>query len=251
VLRVDSPGGSSFASEVIRRQIELTKAAGKPVVVSMGAVAASGGYWISMAGDRIYARPTTITGSIGIFGMFPTFQNTLAKLGVHNDGVGTTGLSGDFRPDRPMSDTAKQLFQLTIQHGYKEFVNKVAQARHLPVSKVQAIAQGRVWSGTDAKRLGLIDQFGGLSAAIKGAAELSGIAGNFGVRYIQPPLSFRTRLLLNLSQQADGWFSGLSYGGQSASQRLLQQLGSFATELTRFNDPAGVYAYCFCKLSAR
>jgi protease-4 len=248
VLRVDSPGGSAFASELIRRQIELTKAAGKPVVVSMGAVAASGGYWISMAGDRIYASPTTITGSIGILGMFPTFQKTLAKIGIHNDGVGTTPLSGDFRPTRAMSSQAKKIFQLTIDHGYQEFVSKVANARHLGLDKVKQIAQGRVWSGADAKRLGLIDEFGELPDAIKAAAQLAGIAQNYSVHYIQPPLSLGARLLIGLSQQAEIAPAAPGSLRESPAARTLARLRGFVAGIGRFNDPNGIYAYCFCRL---
>lgn len=247
VLRVDSPGGSAFASDLILHQIKLTQHEGKPVVISMGAVAASGGYWISMSGDRIYARPTTITGSIGILGMFPTFQKTLAKIGIHNDGIGTTPLSGDFRLERPMSAQAKKIFQLTIDHGYDEFVNKVATARHLDVDQVKKIAQGRVWSGRDAKRLGLIDEFGGLSAAIKGAAQLAGIGAGYSIRYIKPPLSFGARLLIGLSRDARYAFGPLLPARSlSVGSRLLDRLRRFTTRIRRFNDPNGVYAYCFC-----
>ncbi|HET7371211.1 MAG TPA: signal peptide peptidase SppA [Gammaproteobacteria bacterium] len=247
VLRVDSPGGSAFASELILRQVQLTRAAGKPVIVSMGSVAASGGYWISMAADRIYASPTTITGSIGILGMFPTFQDSLAKLGIHNDGIGTTPLSGDFRPTRAMSPAAKKIFQLTIDHGYEQFVSKVAKTRHLPIEKVKEIAQGRVWSGADAKRLGLIDEFGDLNDATKAAAQLAGIADGYTVRYIEPPLSFTSRLLMGLSQQARSVFGPLMGPRSSPAEQVFSRLRGFVGQIARFNDPNGIYAYCFCK----
>lgn len=248
VLRVDSPGGSAFASELILRQVQLTREAGKPVIVSMGSVAASGGYWISMAADRIYASPTTITGSIGILGMFPTFQDSLAKLGIHNDGIGTTSLSGDFRPTRAMSPEAKKIFQLTINHGYDQFVSKVARTRHLSIEKVREIAQGRVWSGADAKRLGLIDEFGDLNDATKAAAQLAGIADGYTVRYIEPPLSFTSRLLMGLSQQARGLFGPLmDTRSWSPAERMFIRLHDFVSQVARFNDPNGIYAYCFCK----
>jgi protease-4 len=247
VLRVDSPGGSAFASQLILRQIQLMEKAGKPVVVSMGNVAASGGYWISMAADRIYAHPTTITGSIGILGMFPTFEDSLAKLGIHNDGIGTTKLAGDFRPTRPLSPEAKKVFQLTIKHGYNRFVKMVSKTRHLPLDQVKKIAQGRVWSGKDAKRLGLIDDFGGLQDATRAAAQLAGIAKHYRVRYIKQPLSFGAQLLRAFSRRAtlafgtmgdaDGWTP--AKGLVSRMQRLVKRVG-------RLNDPNGMYAWCFC-----
>ncbi|HET7306332.1 MAG TPA: signal peptide peptidase SppA [Gammaproteobacteria bacterium] len=247
VLRVDSPGGSAFASQMILRQVELTKQAGKPVVVSMGSVAASGGYWISMAGDRIYASPTTITGSIGILGMFPTFQDSLAKLGIHNDGIGTTDLSGDFRPTRAMSKQAKKIFEISIDHGYDEFVSEVAKHRHLSIDDVKKIAQGRVWSGADAKRLGLIDGFGDMPAAIKAAAQLAGIAQGYSVHYIEPPLSFGSRLLMSLSTQAEGLAGSLLPAQTwSPAQGMVARLQGFVSQIRRFNDPNGIYAYCFC-----
>ncbi|HET6724487.1 MAG TPA: signal peptide peptidase SppA [Gammaproteobacteria bacterium] len=250
VLRVDSPGGSAFASQLILRQVQLTKAAGKPVIVSMGSVAASGGYWISMAADRIYAHPTTITGSIGILGMFPTFQDSLAKLGIHNDGIGTTKLSGDFRPTRAMSPEAKKIFQLTINHGYDRFVGMVAKTRHLSIDRVQEIAQGRVWSGKDAKRLGLIDEFGGLKDAIKAAAQLAGIANGYTVHYVEQPLSFMDRLLRGLSQQARGLAGPLIEANSwTPAKQMFSRLHDLVSQVARFNDPRGVYAYCFCALS--
>ncbi len=246
VLRVDSPGGSSFASDLILREVELTKQAGKPVVVSMGSVAASGGYWISMAGDRIYASPSTITGSIGIFGMLPTFQNTLAKVGVHSDGVGTSPLSDAFDVSRPMSPLMKQLFQLSIDHGYQEFIGKVAKNRHMKLDAVDAIAQGRVWTGTDAKRLGLIDNFGDLDDAVQAAAKLADVQKSYRVEYVEKPMSFYDRLLAGLGNDTD---SSLNLKlPQAAVPEWYEKLAKLAGEMGVFDDPRGVYAYCFCTI---
>ncbi|MFL6863335.1 MAG: signal peptide peptidase SppA [Allosphingosinicella sp.] len=170
VLRVDSPGGSALASERIRQALLAAKARGLPVVVSMGSVAASGGYWVSTAGDRIFAEPSTITGSIGVFGIIPSFQGSLAKLGVGADGVKTTPLSGEPDVLRGPSPEAGQLIQMGIENTYRRFLAIVSASRHLPVAQVDRIAQGRVWDGGTARQLGLVDQFGDLDDAIRDAA---------------------------------------------------------------------------------
>ena len=171
VLRVDSPGGSVFASEQIYREVRAAQADGKPVVVSMGDLAASGGYYIASSADEIWAHPATITGSIGIFGAIPTFQNTLKKIGVNVDGVGTTNLSGQLRIDRPLGEDAKVLLQSFIERGYEEFLAHVGEGRKKTRDEVHAIAQGRVWIGTDAKNNGLVDQLGLFDQAVKSAAK--------------------------------------------------------------------------------
>ena len=246
VLRVDSPGGSSFASDLILREIELTKQAGKPVVVSMGDVAASGGYWISMAGDKIYASPATITGSIGIFGMLPTFQDALAKLGVHTDGVGTTPFSDAFDITRPMTPEMKQAFQLSIDHGYQEFITKVAKNRHMKVEDVDAIAQGRVWAGSDAKRLGLVDAYGDLDDAVAAAAKLADLGNRYSVDFVEKQPSYLDRLLISMASDSDGALASLKAPAGPAGWygRLL----GLARSLAVFDDPHGVYAYCFCEV---
>ena len=170
VLRVNSPGGEVFASEQIRREMAALKDAGKPVVVSMGDVAASGGYWISMNADRIYADPSTITGSIGIFGLFPTADRALDKIGVHTDGVGTTRYAGAFDITRPLDPGVATVVQSVIDKGYRDFTGKVATARGRSVEQIDEVARGRVWSGEQAKARGLVDAFGGLNAAVTDAA---------------------------------------------------------------------------------
>ncbi len=190
VLRVDSPGGEVFASEQIRREVVALKAAGKPVVVSMGDYAASGGYWISMSADRIYADPSTITGSIGIFGMVPNIARALDKIGVHTDGVGTTRYAGAFDISRPMDPIVGQLIQSAINKGYADFTGKVAQARGKSVEAIDQVARGRVWSGAQAKERGLVDAFGGFKDAVADAAARAKLGGQdkYRVRYIESPL---------------------------------------------------------------
>lgn len=249
VLRVDSPGGSSFASDLISRELELTKQAGKPVVISMGGVAASGGYWISMVGDEIYASPSTITGSIGIFGMLPTFQKTLAKVGVHTDGVGSTPWADALDVTRPMSPEVKEAFQLSIDHGYQEFITKVAHYRHLKVADVDAIAQGRVWMGSDAKRIGLVDKFGDLHDAVTEAAKLGEMGKHYSVSYIERPLSFMDRLLIGLANGEDNDSgAAVKLAHATASAPWYGRLLDVAKSLDVFNDPRGSYAYCFCEV---
>ena len=249
VLRVDSPGGSAFASDLILRQIELTKEAGKPVIVSMGSVAASGGYWISMAGDKIYADRATLTGSIGIFGLFPTFDKTLAKIGIHSDGVGTTPLSDAFNPLQPMSPEVQQLFQLSINNGYQQFITNVAHNRHMSVDAVNAIAQGRVWSGEQGKKLGLVDKFGNLQDAIIEAAKLAKLGPHYSVRYIERPLSLTDRLLISMADNNNsGLAAGLVPSANLDSLPWLNQIQKLTDSLKVFSDPRGVYAYCFCSI---
>ena len=170
VLRVNSPGGEVFASEQIRREIVALKAAGKPVVASMGDLAASGGYWISMDADAIYADPSTITGSIGIFGMFPTIPRTLDKIGVHTDGVGTARYAGAFDPTRPLDPGVARTVQSVIDKGYRDFTGKVAAARGRSVEEIDEVARGRVWSGAQARERALVDAFGGVTEAVADAA---------------------------------------------------------------------------------
>lgn len=249
VLRVDSPGGSAFASDLILRQIELTKEAGKPVVVSMGALAASGGYWISMAGDKIYADPATLTGSIGIFGYQPTFDKGLAKIGIHSDGVGTTPLSDTSNALGPMSPEIQQVLQQQVNFGYQQFITNVASNRHMSVDAVNAIAQGRVWSGEQAKKIGLVDQFGNLQDAIAEAAKLAKLQPGYAVRYLERPLSLTDRLLISIANSGNSrLLSGLLPSEGLSSMPWLSQVRSLTSALKVFSDPRGVYAYCFCNV---
>ncbi len=181
VLRITSGGGSAFASELIRQELLRMQKAGKPVVVSMGSVAASGGYWLAANADKILASPTTLTGSIGIFGAIPTFDKALAKLGVFSDGVGTTTMAHFGNPTSQMSEQEKAVFQMGVVQGYSRFLNIVANGRKLDLSTVENIAEGRVWDGSTALRLGLIDKFGTLEDAVTAAADLAGVPRGNGV----------------------------------------------------------------------
>jgi protease-4 len=195
VVRVDSPGGSVLASERIRQALLEAKAKKIPVVVSMGSVAASGGYWVSTPANFIYAEPSTITGSIGVFGVLPSFQGTLQKLGIGADGVKSTPLAGE--PDllKGPSPEANQLIQSGVEAMYARFLNIVAEARHKTPQQVDQIAQGRVWDGGTAHQIGLVDGFGGMSEAIAKAAQLANLGNDRGVRYLEAPKSFREQLL--------------------------------------------------------
>ena len=189
VLRVNSPGGSAFGSELVRRELELARAAGKPVVISMGNVAASGGYWISMSADEVMADPATVTGSIGVFGLLPTADKALDKLGVHTAGVTTTWLGGAADPRLPYNQRVGDLIQLGINHIYTEFTTKAAAARKTTPEKIDEVGQGRVWSGAQAKERGLVDSLGGYSEALKSAAKRGKLGDDkgegFRVTYIE------------------------------------------------------------------
>lgn len=242
VLRVNSPGGSVSAAEKIRRAVLRLKAAGKPVVVSMSTLAASGGYWISMDADKIYAAPTTITGSIGIFGLIPTIDQPLARLGIHTDGVGTTPLAGAFRIDRPLTQPERDIVQSQIDFGYQTFTQGVAKGRGLPLATVQQIAQGRVWSGLEAKKLGLVDAFGGLGAATAAAAKLAKLTpGQYRLKPFVPQRELLRQLLAQFSVRVQA-----SLGLAPTQAAWLQPLLRGAALLRTFNDPRGQYAYCFC-----
>jgi protease-4 len=201
VVRVDSPGGSVLASERIRQALLEAKRRNLPVVVSMGSVAASGGYWISTPADFIYAEPSTITGSIGVFGILPSFEGTRAKLGLGADGVKTTPLSGEPDVLNGPSPEANQLLQTSVESIYARFLGIVAQSRKKTPQQIDQIAQGRVWDGGTARQLGLVDGFGSMEEAIAKAAELAKLGDERGVTYLERPLSFREQLLDMLAQQ--------------------------------------------------
>ncbi len=240
VLRVDSPGGSQFASELIRQELELLQLAGKPVVASFGATAASGGYWISATAERIVAEPSTLTGSIGVFSYLTTFENSLAKLGVHSDGVGTTPLTLAANPISGINEAMASILQTQVEHGYEQFINTVARGRSMTTEDVREVAEGRVWSGEVALELGLIDALGGIDTALKDAAELAGISDWDRVE-LTPPVDPRTALLARLfsnpsSRQAN-WQPALA-------SRFLFQLRDLFEFLQRMDDPLNLYAMC-------
>ena len=195
VLRVDSPGGSAYGSELIRRELELTRAAGKPVVVSMGSVAASGGYWISMAADEVIADPATITGSIGVFTILPTAEKVSDKLGIHTAGVTTTWLADAYNPLRPIDPRFSSLVQSSINHVYSEFTTKAAQARKTTAARIDEVGQGRVWTGAQAKERGLVDRLGSYRDALASAAKRAKLGEDYRVAYIERPVSRIERFL--------------------------------------------------------
>jgi len=250
VLRVDSPGGSAYASEIIRQEVELLKAAGKPVVASMGTYAASGGYWISAPADKIYAAESTITGSIGIFGMMMTFEDTLSKIGIHSDGVGTTDISS-FGPTQPLSEGMSELFQLNINKGYLNFITLVAENRNMTTEEVDAVAQGRVWSGAKAKELGLVDELGNLTDAVIAAAELAEIK-DYDTLLIEKEPSSKNQLLQKIIGQASLYIDDSathtplrlqSLTDKPISQFLIK-LQNQMEKMNAFNDPQGMYTLC-------
>ncbi|MCB1842812.1 MAG: signal peptide peptidase SppA, partial [Halioglobus sp.] len=250
LLRVDSPGGSAFASEVIRHEVLALQAAGKPVVASMGSVAASGGYWISMAADRIVATEATLTGSIGVFGMFPTFERSLAALGVYSDGVGTSSLAGVLRPDRTMTEETQRIVQALVNDDYDKFISKEADHRGLSKVAVDRVAQGQVWTARDALDYGLIDSIGDFDAAVAIAAELGGIGdGEYSLQYFEPELSPAEMLALQFLGGAKALGVDLSNIKQqpTAVQNIAVMVENVLRPLTRFNDPQGIYAHCLCR----
>ncbi len=253
VLRVDSPGGSAFASEVIRRELEATQKAGKPVVVSMSSVAASGGYWISATADEIVASPWTITGSIGIFGMFPTVESLADEYGIHRDGVGTTKLAGAFDVARPLNPELGIIIQQAINHGYERFLSLVANGRKKTRDEIDAIAQGQVWAGSDALERGLVDKLGTLDVAIKAAAERAKLADKYTVRYVEKPLTPAQAFIKSFSTHAqavlpESWLAKQ----QSALPSPLLMQARLATQqaksILEMNDPNHAYVHCLCEL---
>jgi protease-4 len=252
VLRVDSPGGEVFPSEQIRHEIELTRAAGIPVVVSMGNVAASGGYWISMNANRIYADPSTISGSIGIFGLVINGPRALAKIGVHTDGVGTTRWAGAFDPTRSLDPGVGEIIQTSIDHGYAQFIGKVGAARGRTPEQIDTIARGRVWSGAQAKERGLIDAFGGLRDAIRAAALLGKLdPEHAAVQYVEKPMTPFERFFAGLSEnnRARSLLASSGLAGWVLPARTQDELQHGLSWLqAQQQRPFSAVAHCFCGL---
>ena len=252
VLRVNSPGGSGFASEVIRREIEITMKAGKPVYISMGDLAASGGYWISMASDGIFATPSTITGSIGIFAIIPNAAEAFDNLGVHSAGSTTSWLANAGNPAAPLDPRFGETIQTLINHGYQSFVGKVAQARGKTPEQINEIAQGRVWSGAQAKEIGLVDQLGDLDEAIQAAADKAKLK-NFVVRYIEDEPSGFVSFLQSFSAKAVR-VSADAFNAQTLPEAIYgkaqtKQLRESLSMLRKAQDqPFSTYVHCLCEL---
>ncbi|RPE79840.1 signal peptide peptidase SppA [Vulcaniibacterium tengchongense] len=260
VLRVDSPGGEVFASEQIRREVLALKRAGKPVAVSMGDLAASGGYWIAMDADRIFADPSTVTGSIGIFGLIPTLPRALDKIGVHSDGVGTTRFAGAFDITRPLQPEVGQVVQAVIEKGYRDFTGRVAQARKRSVEQIDAVARGRVWTGAQAKERGLVDELGGLQQAIGFAAARAklGKPDEYRVRYLEKPATPFERFFAGFagSRLGRAWLRDSGFARDALLPALLARASPRTADDLRFladaatpragGVPVKALAYCFC-----
>ncbi|MDQ1814231.1 signal peptide peptidase SppA [Massilia sp. CCM 9210] len=253
VLRVDSPGGSAFGSELIRRELELTRAAGKPVVVSMGSVAASGGYWISMASDEVFADRATITGSIGVFAILPTAEKVVEKLGIHTAGVTTTWLADAYNPMRPLDPRFAQLIQSSINHIYSDFTTKAAAARKTTQPKIDEVGQGRVWTGVQAKERGLVDTIGSYTDALKSAAKRAKLADGYRVAYVEREVSAFERVLttmfgvsaahaVNIEVKLGLMPTGVP---SSAVAEVSKELGWLA-DLAKDRKPFTAVTHCMC-----
>jgi protease-4 len=257
VLRINSPGGSAYGSELIRRELELTRAAGKPVVVSMGDVAASGGYWISMASDEVIADPSTVTGSIGVFAILPTADKVGDKLGIHTAGVTTTWLADAYNPLRPLDPRYGQLIQSSINHIYDEFTTKAAIARHTSPAKIDAVGQGRVWTGAQAKERGLVDRLGSYGDALRSAARRAKLGDDFRIVYAERPSSLAERLLERLGlSEAQAFNVQVKLGladpvsaavlSTGAATGITRDLGWLAQVAER-RQPFAAVTHCLCE----
>lgn len=253
VLRVNSPGGSAFASELIRYELELVRRAGKPVIVSMGDVAASGGYWISMSADRVMADAGTITGSIGVFALVPTAEKAFDKLGVHSAGVATTWLTNAGDPSQPLDPRFAALMQTDVNHIYSEFTRLAAKARKTEPNKIDEVAQGRVWTGAQAKEHGLIDQIGTMTDAIQTAARLAKLPGKPKVTYIESDPGRFAAIFDALSQQTQAFLMdqfdvrlGPVFAPPKMARDMRAELGWLA-DLSERNKPFTSVTHCFCK----
>jgi len=259
VLRVNSPGGSAYGSELIRRELELTRAAGKPVVVSMGDVAASGGYWISMAADEVIADPSTVTGSIGVFAILPTADKVVDKLGIHTAGVTTTWLADAYNPLRPLDPRFGQLIQSSINHVYDEFTTKAAIARKTTPAKIDEVGQGRVWTGTQARERGLVDRLGSYGDALRSAAKRAKLGDDFRVTYAEQPTTLAERVLERmglsdaqiLNVQVKLGLGPVDLGaaalGGNATAGITRDLGWLSAVADR-KQPFAAVTHCLCSV---
>ena len=236
VLRIDSPGGSASASELIRNELALTQAAGKPVVASFSGVAASGGYWIASTANRIFATETTITGSIGVFSIFPTAEQTLNKLGIKSDGVGTTSLSDAFDFTRSLNPMFAKALQISVDHTYDKFIALVSEGRGMTREAVDAIAQGRVWTGAQGLEHGLVDAIGGIDDALASAATLAGL-DDYDLVYLEKRLTAQEQILQQLLNSKLMTGSALS---SSIMSKMYRDIG-FVSDLI---EKPGVYLHC-------
>ncbi|MGZ5184571.1 MAG: signal peptide peptidase SppA [Caldimonas sp.] len=252
VLRVNSPGGSVFGSELVRRELEVTRAAGKPVVVSMGDVAASGGYWISTASDEIFADAATITGSIGVFALLPSADHTLEKIGVHAAGTGTTWLTNAGDPRVPLDPRLADLIQKSVDHTYADFTTKVAAARKTTPEKIDAVAQGRVWTGAQAKERGLVDKLGQFGDAIRSAAARAKLGDKPRVVYIEREPGAVARFVAMLNARVAALFdAGIDarVGALGLPPGLARDAGrelGWVAEIAEHRRPFAAVVHCMC-----
>jgi len=241
VLRVVSGGGSVFASEIIRQEILEFKKTGKPIVISMGAVAASGGYWIAADADEIWASPVTLTGSIGIFAAIPTFEESLSAMGIYNDGVGTTSIASALDLTRPLSPLIKESISISLRHGYDQFLSIVANGRSMNSDKVSSIAEGRVFAGTAAHQLGLVDKLGTMEDAIHSAAGLANLDAP-NARYIKTPSTVKDEIIQLFTGKAGDWLSAASI--PPSLRDTLNRFMAPIKEILLLDDPKGLYVHC-------
>jgi protease-4 len=249
LLRVRSPGGSVFAAEQIRHELEVTRKAGKPVVVSFGDVAASGGYWVSMSADEVISDPATVTGSIGVFGLFPSVDRTWEKLSLHAHGTTTTWLAGALDPRRPLDPRMRDVLQTGVAHVYREFVSRAAAARNLPTEQMDELAQGRVWSGRQAFDHKLVDRLGTYQEALQAAAKRGGLGEDFRVVYIEREPRGIDRLLGLLFGEA-ALRSSIAAALAGNADVLPQAVQSIGAELrwlgAAARDPLALQSHCLC-----
>jgi protease-4 len=247
VLRINSPGGDAFAAEKVRREIQALKEMGKTVVVSMGNVAASGGYWIAMGADEVWASASSITGSIGVYGILPTFERPLARLGIHTDGVGTTPMAGKLRLDQPLDPDLRRIFEHAVERTYKDFVSLVSDSRQMSPEDVLDVAEGRVWSGTQAKERGLVDQTGTLQDAIDAAARIAGLGTDYEVFYEEPEVSRLEALLVEITSEAMVRLGlGAGSGIRGLPTTLVENIIGDLRLLARDNRGLTIAAHCLC-----
>jgi protease-4 len=240
VLRIDSGGGSAFASELIRQEVLALKEKGKPLFVSMGTFAASGGYWIAADADEIWASANTLTGSIGIFMALPTFDTILKQGGVHRDGVGTTNLAAGIDLSKPLPEELRKAIELNLQNGYDRFISLVAEGRDMERSEVDALAQGKVYAGQKAKEIGLVDELCSLDQTIEAAAARAGIS-DYSIHTLVPPLTWWDRLLYQIGAETRSWLQK-----NSVYRSLIKSAAPALTALQTFlifPDPNGMYAH--------
>jgi len=246
VLRINSPGGDAHAAEALRLEVQQVRDAGKTVVVSMGNVAASGGYWMAMSADEVWASPATITGSIGVYGILPTFAGTLGKVGVHTDGFGTTEMAGTVRLDRPLDPGAARIFQSSTEKIYQQFISMVSKARGKTVEEIDEIAQGRVWSGEQAAERGLVDKTGSFQDAIQSAARIAGLGDTYRIQWVEPEQSTLDRLVTDFAGSA---VSKLHISVSQPAELPVSWLQSIFDDLQYLSARQGkftVAAHCLC-----